>query len=47
MQRTLVNYFKSSYQSDYRTFSLFNFFSAKVEPPFIFEGAEILQDKIL
>ena len=47
MQKALVNYFKSCYQSDYRAISLLNFYSAKVEHPLILESAELLQGKIL
>lgn len=47
MQKALVDYFKSCYQSDYRAISLLNFYSAKVEHPLILETAELLQGKIL
>ena len=47
MQKALVNYFRSCYQSDYRAVSLLNFYSAKVEHPLILEGAELLQGKFL
>jgi hypothetical protein len=47
MQKALVNYFKSCYQSDYRAISLLNFYSVKVEHPLILESAELLQGKIL
>jgi len=47
MQKALVNYFKSCYQSDYRAISLLNFYSAKVEHSLILESAELLQGKIL
>jgi hypothetical protein len=47
MQKALVNYFKSCYQSDYRAINLLNFYSAKVEHPLILESAELLQGKML
>ncbi|MFK7772584.1 MAG: AAA domain-containing protein [Saprospiraceae bacterium] len=47
MQKALVNYFKSCYQSDYRAVSLLNFYSSKVEHPLILESAELLQGKML
>lgn len=47
MQKALVNYFRSCYQSDYRAISLLNFYSAKVEYPLILNSAELLQGKIL
>ncbi|MFK8007520.1 MAG: AAA domain-containing protein [Saprospiraceae bacterium] len=47
MQKVLVNYFKSCYQSDYRAISLLNFYSTKVEHSLILESAELLQGKVL
>ncbi len=47
MQKALVNYFKSCYQSDYRAISLLNFYSAKVEFPLVLKSAELLQGKML